>query len=146
MEIVLRSICMYLILLLLLRLTTRRLMRTATTLDMALVFIFGGLAAQAIVLDDHSITASFFAMGAISLVHVAITIAKSKFPLLGQIAEGVPLIVYHEGQWVEETLKQTRVQKSDIMVEARQNGYTDLHTIRYVVVEPNGGITLLKGE
>jgi uncharacterized membrane protein YcaP (DUF421 family) len=83
-------------------------------------------------------------MATISLMHITITLAKTYYPVIGRIAEGIPIIIYRNGHWEEDALHQTRIQKDDVMAEARQQGLTDLDNVAYAIIEHNGGITLIK--
>lgn len=56
MDIVLRVALLYVVVLFTLRLTTRKIMRTSTPLDMVVIFLVGGMAVQAALAGDQSVT------------------------------------------------------------------------------------------
>lgn len=143
MEIVLRAALMYLLTLILLRITTRRLMRSATPLDFALIFLFGGLAVQSVIGDDRSITASVLAMSTVAGLHVAVSRLKLIWPVVGKIAEGTSVVIYADGRWDDAEMKRLRVHRNDVMAELRSKGMNRLDVLESAIVEHNGGISLI---
>jgi uncharacterized membrane protein YcaP (DUF421 family) len=144
MDVVLRAAAIYIVLLILLRLTTRRIMRSATPLDMAVIFLFGGLGVQPILGEDRSITSALLAAFTIASLHIGVSLAKPMFPILGSITEGTPVIVFTDGAFDKRRLRQLRVQEGDVIAEMRQNGVRTPEEVERVVVEHNGAITVLK--
>lgn len=144
MEIILRTFVIYFVLLFMLRVTTRRLMRSTTPLDIAVVFLFGGIALQAILGEDHSIISSVLAIGTISFIHISIAALKRHWPFLGMITEGTPIIIYKEGTWNDRRMKDPRIQTHDVLAEVRQRGLRNMDQVEFVTVEHNGAISILQ--
>jgi uncharacterized membrane protein YcaP (DUF421 family) len=143
MDILLRSAGAYLFLLMVLRITTHRVSRTMTPLDMVIVFLFGGLSSQAVLAGDQSITAALIAVSTIALLHIAVSTAKLRWPSLGRVAEGTPSIVFAHGEWDERRLQEMRIYKGDVLAEMRQKGISSLDQVKYAIVEKHGGISIM---
>ena len=94
MGIVLRTALMYLVVLILLRITTRRIMRSATPLDMVVIFFFGGVATPPILGDDRSITGALVAACTLAGLHTLLSYLKRVWPVIGMITEGNPVVVF----------------------------------------------------
>src|ERR1700712_1410492 len=146
MDIILRSAGAYVFLLIVLRITTHRVSRTMTPLDMGIMFLFGVLSSQAVLAGDQSITAALVAVSTISLLHIFVSTAKTRWPGLGRIAEGTPTIVYANGRWDERRLRQMRIYKGDVLTEMRQRGISHLHQVKYAIVETHGGISIMAAD
>ena len=144
MQVVLRAALMYVLLLFLLRVTSRRVSRMMTPLDMVILFLFGGLSAQAILGEDRSFTNSVLAVATVASLHVMISAGKLRWPMLGRIAEGTPVVVYSNGEWDHRRMRELRIYKGDVMSEARQQGLAGLDGVAYAIVEPTGGVSLIK--
>src|ERR1700710_336469 len=99
MEIVLRVALMYLVVLFTLRMTTRKTMRTSTPLDMVVIFLVGGMATQAALAGDQSITGIALAIATVAAVHMLISAAKLRWPVVGFISDGSPVVIYSDGKW-----------------------------------------------
>jgi uncharacterized membrane protein YcaP (DUF421 family) len=140
---VVRALVMYFLLLLMLRITTRRVMRAATPIDMAVIFLFGGLAVQPVLGDDHSITAAALAIFAVAAAHIAISRLKVPMPLIGMITNGTPVLIYSNERWDVSKMRAMSVQEEDVLAEARQNGLHSMSEVDCVIIEHNGGITVM---
>jgi uncharacterized membrane protein YcaP (DUF421 family) len=143
MDTILRAALMYLFVLIVLRVTTRRLMRSATPLDMAIVFLIGGLGIQPVLGEDRSITGAMLAVATISSLHIALSRLRHWAPTIGKVAEGTPVMIYANGAWDLTEMGRLRVQQRDVVAEMRQQGIREVADVHCVIVEHNGGITIL---
>jgi uncharacterized membrane protein YcaP (DUF421 family) len=144
MDVVVRAVAMYLLLLVVLRVTTRRVIRTATPLDMVLIFVLGGLAVQAIIGGDRSISAAVVAIVSFAGTHLAISLAKLRWPVVGRLTDGPPVVLYRDGRWNEGQLRAMRLQQENVLAEMRQNGLHNMEQVDAVVFEHNGGISIIQ--
>lgn len=108
MEIVVRAAVTYLVLVVLLRITTKRISRTMTPLEMVILFLFGGVTIQSVLGDDRSMTGALLAVLTICALHVAVSILRLYWKPIGMVAEGTPVIVYHDGVWEDVKLRRMR--------------------------------------
>jgi uncharacterized membrane protein YcaP (DUF421 family) len=143
MDTVIRACIVYFLLLFLIRVTTRRVLRSATPMDLVLVFVFGGVAVQAILGEDRSIVAMLQSIGTFSLLHVGISAAKRRWPSIGLYTEGAPTVVFRDGEWDERTLRALHMARRDVVTELRQNGMRSMDEVEMVVAEHNGGISII---
>ena len=143
MGIVLRATLLYLVVLILLRITTMRIMRSATPLDMAVIFLFGGIAVPPILGDDRSITGALLAAATLAGLHTTLTHAKRLWPTVGMITEGNPVVVFSNSTWDEAQMRRLRVDPRDVMAEMRQKGLLHLNEVQSAIVEHNGAITIV---
>lgn len=143
MGIVLRTAVMYLVVLILLRITTRRIMRSATPLDMVVIFFFGGVATPPIMGDDRSITGALLAAATLAGLHTALSHLKRVWPTVGMITEGNPVVIYADGDWDQVAMRRMRVDPRDVMAEMRQQGISRLEDVNSAIVEHSGAITVV---
>jgi uncharacterized membrane protein YcaP (DUF421 family) len=143
MGIIFRAALMYLFILIILRITTRRMMKSATPLDMAIVFMIGGLGIQPILGEDRSITGAMLAVATIAGMHITLSYLRIWAPVIGQIVEGTPVVIFSNGNWDVKEMRRLRVQKQDVMAEMRQKGITSMDDVQSVTAEHNGGISVI---
>jgi uncharacterized membrane protein YcaP (DUF421 family) len=143
MDTIVRAAIIYFVLLFVLRVTTRRVLRAATPMDLVLVFVFGGVGVQAMLGEDRSITAMLLSLATFSLLHVGISAAKRRWPHIGLYTEGSPVVIYRDGEWDEKALRTLRIARRDVMTEVRQSGRRRMDQIELVVAEHNGGISIV---
>ena len=147
MSVVIRAAIVYLLLLFAVRLIGRRTASMMAPFDLVLLFIFGGIAINAIIGQDHSLVGAVSAISTIGLMHILVSWAKTRFPMaIGRIVDGTPVVVYECGQWHEDRMKALRLNEQDIMAAARQRGLMRLEQVRYAVAERDGKIAIIEEE
>ncbi|MDR7035988.1 MULTISPECIES: DUF421 domain-containing protein [Methylobacterium] len=143
MDIVLRAALMYLVVLILLRLSTQRIMRSATPLDMVVIFFFGGMAVPPILGDDRSVTGAILALCTIAGLHTLLSALKRVWPTIGMVTEGNPVVIYSDGRWDQSQMRHRRIDARDVMAEMRQQGITNLDDVQSAIIEHTGAITVV---
>ena len=143
MDIVLRVALLYLIVLLTLRMTTRKIMRTSTPLDMVVIFLVGGMATQAALAGDQSMTGAVLGIATVAAVHMLISAAKLRWPVVGFISDGSPVVIYSDGKWARSEMRRLRIQEQDVYAEMRQNGHKSIDEVETATIEHNGALTIL---
>jgi uncharacterized membrane protein YcaP (DUF421 family) len=143
MDTVIRAVIVYFALLFVLRVTSRRVLRSATPMDLVLIFVFGGVGVQAILGEDRSIATMLVTLATFSLNHVGISALKRRWPSIGLYMEGAPTVVFRDGIWDERTLRALHMAQRDIVTEVRQGGRRSMDEIEMVIAEHNGGISIL---
>ena len=146
MDIILRVGVMYLVVLFTLRMTTRKIVRTSTPIDMVVIFFVGGMAIQASLAGDQSVTGAMLGISAVAAMHTMISFAKLRWPIVGMISEGTPVVLYSNGKWATADMSRMRVQKQDVFAEMRQNGHKSIDEIETATIEHNGALTILAKE
>lgn len=134
----------YFFLLLTVRLLSRRPGAQMTPFEFVLVFLIGGVIILATVGDDHSETNAVCAVLTVGLLHRAMGWSKSRYPRIGAIIDGTPLVLLQNGRWQTETMYRMRVQDSDVMAAARVKGVKTFGGIKYAILERNGAISIIK--
>lgn len=145
MGIVLRVTLVYLVVLVLLRLTTRRILRSATPLDLVVIFLFGGLAMPAVLDSDMSLTGAFLGMSTVSALHFGLSRLRMRWPIVGMLTEGTSVVLYENG-FDDNQMSRSRITRQDIEAQMRDSGIRDISQIERIVVEHNGGISIVRDE
>lgn len=144
MELVLRGAIVYLVLFVLMRATGNRQFSQMTAFDAVLVILIAEVTGQALVGEDHSVTAAVVVLATIVAIDLALSIAKRKSRRFGRVVDGIPVLLVDEGRLVEEAMRRERVDREDILHAAREKrGLESLEEVKYAVLEPNGAITII---
>lgn len=146
MDIVLRTAFMYIFILFVLRVTTRRILRSATPLDLVVIFLLGGFAMPSILSNDMSVTGAVLGMSTVAALHFLLSSLRTRWPVVGMLTEGTSVVVYADGAFDENQMTRSRITRQDIESEMREAGVRTLDDVEKIIVEHNGGITVLKGE
>ena len=146
MATVLKAAIAYLVILFTIRLIGRRTASQAAPLDMVVLFLFGAMTGSAILGEDRSFTAAMTSVFTVGLMHVLVGWLKLKSQLIERIVDGTPIVVFEEGHWSEDQMRQMRMQEADVRTAIRQQGLNDLDAVRYAIVERDGKISIIPKE
>ncbi|HZV05068.1 MAG TPA: YetF domain-containing protein [Gemmataceae bacterium] len=143
---IINAAIIYWVLLFAFRLIGRRGPSLMTPFEIILLFMLGGMGMQAILGADHSLTNAILGIATVVMMHVLVSTLKGWSECFGRIVDGTPVIIYSNGCWQEEPMRRLRVHLQDVMAAARGQGVERMEQIKYVIVERNGGISVLKRE
>jgi uncharacterized membrane protein YcaP (DUF421 family) len=147
MDIVLRSIGFYLVLLLFLRITGKRALAQVTSFDFVLLLIIAEAVQQGLVGEDYSMTTALLAVLTLVTLDILLSIAKRRSRRLESWVESRPLVLVENGRVNEERMQWSRVDVDDILESARElRGLWRLDQIRYAVLERDGVISIIPKE
>lgn len=144
MDSVIRAIVIYLVILVLFRLTGKRTLAQLTTIDLVLLLIISEATQQALVGDDYSITTAVLVITTLVLVDRAADWLKFRFKAADRIAEGTPLVLVEHGEPLHDRLRKEHVTIDEVLTVARKSqGLLRLADIDYAVLEKSGGISII---
>ena len=143
MDIVLRTILLYLFILIVMRVTTRRILRSATALDLVVIFLFGGFSLPSLLAGDQSLTGAILGMSTVAGMHFTLSRLRMRFPVVGMITEGTSVRIYAPGGFEGNQMSRSRITMQDVVAEMRGQGLRTLDEVDAIIVEHNGSITIL---
>lgn len=144
MESVLRATAVYLMLLLVFRVSGNRSIGQITAFDFILLLIISEAIQEAMITKDYSVTNAFLVVVTLVGIDIMMSLWKQKSERVAKILDGVPILVVEDGKTHEDRMRMERVDESDILAAARENqGIERMDQIKHVIVEANGGITIV---
>ena len=144
MDAILKTVAVYVGLLIIFRIAGKRSLGDLTTFDFVLLLIIGEATQQALLGDDFSVTNAFLVILTLVGLDVAISIIKGRSKRLEKLIDSVPLVILEDGRPLKERMDRARVDEGDILAKARElQGIERLDQIKYAVLETNGGITII---
>lgn len=136
----------YFLLLIVVRVLTRRPGAQMTMFEFVIVFLMGGVIILSTVGSDRSVTNCTGAVILVGFLHRAMSWLKTRSPRVGAFIDGVPLILYKQGHWQDEVMRRMKMAPDDVLASARTKGMRSLDDIDYAILERNGGISVLEKE
>lgn len=147
MDAVLRGATVYLLLLLVFRISGKRSLAQITTFDFILLLIISETTQQALLGDDYSLTNAFLLIITLVSIDIGLSLWKQRWPRLDKFLEDTPVLIVKNGETLQEPMEQERLDESDVLSAARQlQGLERLDQIKYAVVERDGQITVIPKE
>jgi uncharacterized membrane protein YcaP (DUF421 family) len=147
MDAMLRGASVYIVLLIILRLSGRRTLGEMTPFDFVLLLIIAETTQQALLGDDFSVTNAFLLITTLVGIDILISLMKTRFDKFDRIIDGLPMVLVEHGRPLQERLKKSRLDEHDVLSAARRlQGLERMEQIKYAVLETDGGISIIPME
>ncbi|HEX5420220.1 MAG TPA: YetF domain-containing protein [Gammaproteobacteria bacterium] len=147
MDIFLRALCIYVFLLVILRISGKRTLSETTAFDFVLLLIIAETTQQALLGQDYSITNALLLIATLVGFDILLSIVKQRWKTVEEILDGVPLVIVEKGRPLMERMNKARVDVDDVLSAAREKqGLKRMEQIEYAVLERNGTISILPKE
>jgi len=144
METILRSVSVYALLLLFLRLNGIRTIAQITTFDFILLLLIGESLQQGLIGEDYSLTNALLTVLTLIGLDVLLSLVKGRSKTADKILDGIPCVLLENGRLLKDRLQETRVGGSDILAAARETeGLERFDQIKYAVLERDGKISII---
>ncbi len=144
MDSVLRALAIYIILLVVFRIAGKRSLSQITTFDFVLLLVIGEATQQALLGEDFSITNAFVVIITLFVLDIGLSLLKRRSRPLEKWLDSGPLIIVEDGKPIQERLRKSRVDESDILEAAREmQGLERIEQIKYAVLERSGKISII---
>jgi uncharacterized membrane protein YcaP (DUF421 family) len=140
---VIRTIAVYLAVLILLRLAGKRELAQLNTFDLVVMLLLSNVVQNAIIGPDNSVTGAL--VGAVTLLGVNSLVARTaaSWPRLNRLLEGTPTIIARDGRYDLAVMRRLGLRKADVAVAIRKQGGDRVADTAEVTLEP-GGILLVR--
>lgn len=145
-EKLLRPIMVYVALMIIFRIASKRELAQATLFDFLIILLISNVVQNAIIGNDNSVLGALG--GALTLVFLAgllnrMTAHSHKARVL---LEGKPVLLVKMGNIDDAVMKQQAVSRNDLLSAIRKQGIVHLCDVGYAVLELDGSISVIKKE
>jgi uncharacterized membrane protein YcaP (DUF421 family) len=144
MDAVLRALTIYLILMVIFRLSGKRGLADVTTFDFILLLIISEATQNALLGNDYSLTNAAVIIVTLVTVDIVLSIVTSRSVKVEKLLSDVPTIVVEDGRVLDDRMSKLRMSVDDVLEQARVgHGLERLDQIKYAVVERSGTISII---
>jgi uncharacterized membrane protein YcaP (DUF421 family) len=143
MEKILRSVVVYLFLVVGLRLAGKRELAQLNPFDLVVLLTLSNTVQNAIIGDDNSVTGGL--IGAATLLAVNYLVVRFLFghEKLDRIVEGDPDLLIDDGKIRTERLGEELLTLPELEAAARRQGFASLEEVERAVLEPDGTLSFI---
>lgn len=141
-EKVLRTIGVYLGILLLLRLAGKRDLAQLNTFDLVVLLLLSNVVQNAVIGNDNSLLGGL--VGATTLIVVnsfVVRIVRRSDPI-DRLLEGTPTTLAVDGQIDDDALARLGLRRADVVLALRKQGAMSIDDVAQAILEPGGSILL----
>ena len=146
MDVVWRAAAIYLFLFVFTRALGKRELAEMSAFELIVLVTIGDLVQQGVTQEDFSMTGAVLAVSTFGFLALAGSYISYRFPRTRPALEGTPVVVVHNGKFLEDVLRVERLSDDEIKEEARTQGITDLAEVRLGVLEPDGKFSFIKDD
>ena len=144
MEIVLRTVVVFVFVVLLTRAMGKKELSQLTAFELILFVTIGDLVQQGVTQEDQSLTGAMLAVGTIGLLIMALSFVGFHWPNTRPMIRGIPVVVLRNGEPDRTVLRIERVEMEELIEAAREQGIGELADIRLGILEPDGKFSFIK--
>ncbi|MFZ3389504.1 MULTISPECIES: DUF421 domain-containing protein [Buttiauxella] len=144
MDMVLRALAIYLILMVVFKIAGRRALLQMTSFDLILLLIISEATQQALLGNDFSVTGAMITIVTLIVVDILFGMIKKYLPGADDLLDGTPVILVENGYLFQDKMKKADISCDDILLMARvDHGITRLDEIKFAILETNGHISIV---
>lgn len=140
---VLIGIMAYLSLVVILRISGKRTLTKMNAFDFIVTIALGSILASVITSKDITITQGVTAFLVLVIMQYIITKLSVKSRAVSKLVKSQPVLLYYEGEYLPDNMKQARVLEAEVRQSARASGKSDLSQVMAVVMETDGSISII---
>ncbi|NLL55734.1 MAG: DUF421 domain-containing protein [Clostridiales bacterium] len=144
--IIIRSIIIFLVLVLGMRLMGKRTLGELQPYEFVIVLAIADLAVTPMQDIAISIFYGLVPLGVVIILHYAITAVTAKSIKARKLLNGKPFIIIDDDGINSNTLKKLNIDVNDLLAGIRQQGYFSIQQIKYGIIETNGKLSLLQDD
>ena len=142
-QFVLRAAAVYVVLLVLIRLSGKRTMGQFTPFDMLLIVLLGNAVQNALLGKDTSLAGGVLLAATLIAVNWMLGYITARSRRAERMIEGEPVVLARNGTLYERALKRELVSRADFDEAMRQQGCADIAEVRLALLETNGQISVV---
>lgn len=143
-RIVFHTGAIYLLLLIIFRISGRRTLAETSSFDLVLLLIIGETTQQAMLGTDNSVAGAAIAILSLVSLDMSITYLKQAFPAFDRLIEGYPILLINEGEPRPMALQANGLDDEDLREAARlSHGLAEVKEIRQATLERDGKISII---
>lgn len=147
LDVVVRTLMVYAILQVGLRVLGRKNMQHGASYNMTTLFLVGAFGGRAVLGEDTSMTACALGLVLVLAINGLMSLGAYYSPQLARVFEGPPVRqLVKDGAFDEREMRRTRCSKETLLAHLRSKGEDDLGRIRHAFVERTGEVTFILNE
>ena len=143
LELVVRTVFIYIVFLAALRIFGKREIGQFTIFDLALVLLAANALQPAITGPDTSITGAAIIIATIFALNWFVGVLRSRYPPIRRLLEDRPDVVGRDGRWIRRAVEREGLDETDLEAALREHGLADVSQMRLAVLEQDGSISIV---
>jgi uncharacterized membrane protein YcaP (DUF421 family) len=142
-ELIIRSVVIYLVFFVGLRLFGKRELGQFTTFDLVLVLLVANALQPAITGPDNSLTGGVIIIVVLLLINRGVAMLRSQWPWFDRLIEPPPTVIARDGKWLPKALEEEGLSVEDGQMGLREHGVDKVDDVKMACLEEDGSISVI---
>ncbi|MFJ7744192.1 DUF421 domain-containing protein [Peribacillus sp. NPDC097295] len=140
----LRTLFVYLFILLLFRLMGKREVGELSILDLVVSIMIGDIAVLVLEENDKPFLKTIFPMFVLAMVQIMLAFFSLKSVKFRYLMDGRPQIIINQGKIDEKVMRSQRYNFNDLLTQLREQGISDLNEVQFAILESSGKLSVIR--
>lgn len=146
LEIVLRTIVIYLAVLAGLRLSGKREVGQMTIFDLVVLLLIANAVQNALIGNDTSLLGGLVAASTLLVVNAILARLRMRSPILRKLIEGSPTLLVLHGKVIEPHMRREGIDEDTLEAALREHGIETIEQAKMVVLEIDGSMSVVAAD
>jgi uncharacterized membrane protein YcaP (DUF421 family) len=142
-ELIVRSIAIYVAMVVALRVFGKREIGQFTLFDLVLVLLVANAVQPAMTGPDSSLAGGLLLILTLVVTNRALAEARRRLPFLRPILESTPTTIARDGAWLPDAVQHEELDAEDLESSLREHGIASVEEVALAVLEPDGSISVV---
>ena len=143
LQILARSLLVYVGVLVGLRLMGKRELGQMTVFDLVVILLIANAVQNAMVGADVSIQGGLLAAAVLLAVNRVVAALRVHSGVWGRLIEGTPTVLVQEGEFLEAALRKEGLERQQVEMAMREHGIDSLEQVKLAILETDGSISIV---
>jgi uncharacterized membrane protein YcaP (DUF421 family) len=143
LEIMIRTVAVYLVILVGLRLSGKREIGQMAVFDLVLLLLIANAVQNAMVGPDTSLVGGILAAVVLLVVNTLVARLRLRWPRMRRWVEGTPTLLVLHGKVIDEHLRREGIDDESLLAALREHGVAELSGVEMAVLEIDGSISVV---
>ena len=145
-QIVVRTLVIYLVFLVALRVFGKREVGQFTIADLVLILLVANAVQPAMTGPDVSLGGGLVIVAVLFALNALIALLRVRYKPVAELLQGHPAVIAKDGHWIPDVMRHQGVDEDDAMMVLREHGIADVSDTQLVVLEVDGSISVVPSE
>jgi len=136
----------YVFIIVAIRLFGKKELAQLSVFDLVFILLISNAVQNAMVGSDSSLVGGLVAAASLFIVNYGLKYLVYRFPKLGGIVQGHPLLLIYKGKLNTQNLAKARISIEEIEEAIREHGVVKIGDVDLAVLEVDGNISILSNE
>jgi len=145
-EIILRTVCVYIFMILAIRLFGKKELAQLSVIDLVFILLISNSVQNAMVGPDTSLNGGLIAAGALFLVNYTLKKILYRSKKLSSFIQGDTILLIYEGVANMDNCKKAEITIEELEAAVREHGAKDIQNVELAILEVDGNISVISNE